>query len=85
MKPLSYRYYPETDSLYIDLRPEAGVDAYEAMGGVIVDVNAAGIIVGLDIDHASTQLGTRDPQPADVEQLLTSLSELIARLPNSPS
>ncbi|MEN9231713.1 MAG: DUF2283 domain-containing protein [Thermostichus sp. DG02_5_bins_236] len=70
MKPLSYRYYPETDSLYIDLRPEVGADVYEAMAGVVVDVDATGLIVGLDIDHASTQLGTSDPQPADVEQLV---------------
>jgi uncharacterized protein YuzE len=47
------RYYQETDSLYIDLSPEMGVDSREVVPGVVLDLNAAGRVVGIDIDHAS--------------------------------
>jgi uncharacterized protein YuzE len=46
-------YYPETDSLYIELRPEPGAETREITDGVNADLNAAGELVGLDIDHAS--------------------------------
>ncbi len=53
---MTLSYYPETDSLYIELRPEAGVRAVEISAGLVVDLDAAGRVVGFDIDRASTQL-----------------------------
>jgi uncharacterized protein YuzE len=49
-------YYPETDSLYIELRSEAGVETREIAAGLNVDLNAQGQVVGFDIDHASVHL-----------------------------
>jgi len=45
--------YPETDSLYIELKSEPGADVREVADGLNVDLNAAGDGVGVDIDHAS--------------------------------
>ncbi len=46
-------YYPDTDSLYIELTPEPGAEVREVADGLNVDIDAAGNVVGFDIDHAS--------------------------------
>ena len=43
----------ETDSLYIEFKPTPGTETREVVGGLNVDLNAAGEVVGFDIDHAS--------------------------------
>ena len=48
-------YYPETASLYIELREEASADSVEVAPGIVVDLDAQGGIVGIDIDHARQQ------------------------------
>jgi uncharacterized protein YuzE len=53
---MKLHYYPETDSLYIELRAEPGAETREIAGGLNVDFNAEGEVVGFDIDHASTHL-----------------------------
>ncbi len=53
---MKLHYYPETDSLYIELEPEPGTETREITDGLNVDLNAKGEVVGLDIDHASTTL-----------------------------
>jgi uncharacterized protein YuzE len=50
---MKFHYYPETDSLYIDLSERSGVDAREVAPGVVLDFDAEGHLVGIDIDHAS--------------------------------
>jgi uncharacterized protein YuzE len=49
-------YYPETDSLYIELKSSPGVEARQIVEGLIVDLGAQGDVVGFDIDHASRKL-----------------------------
>ena len=49
-------YYPETDSLYIDLAERPSVDSREVTPGVVLDFDAAGDLVGIDIDRASLHL-----------------------------
>jgi len=48
-------YYPETDSLYIELRPEAGAQVREVASGLNVNLDAAGEVIGFDIDRASAR------------------------------
>jgi uncharacterized protein YuzE len=50
---MKLHYYPETDSLYIELKPKPGTEAREIVEGLVVDFDAKGEVVGLDIDHAS--------------------------------
>lgn len=47
------QYYPETDSLYIDLSEKPSADSNEVAPGVVIDFDAEGNIVGIDVDHAS--------------------------------
>lgn len=53
-------YYPETDSLYIDLSEQPSFESREISKGVVLDYDAQGNLVGIDIDNASTkvELGT---------------------------
>ena len=50
---MKLQYYPETDSLYIDFSDRASVDSREATPDVVLDFDADGHLVGIDIDHAS--------------------------------
>ena len=49
-------YLPDTDSLYIDLADEPSVESREISDGVVLDYNAAGRLVGIDIDEASKRV-----------------------------
>ena len=53
---MKLRYYADTDSLYIDLADRPSADSREVTPGVVLDFDAAGALVGIDIDHASRQL-----------------------------
>lgn len=56
---MKLNYYPETDSLYIDLSERPSVESHEVADGVVLDYDDVGNLVGIDIDHASekVQLG----------------------------
>jgi uncharacterized protein YuzE len=53
---MKLHYYPETDSLYIELKSAPGVETREVAEGLVVDLDANGEVVGFDIDHASRKL-----------------------------
>jgi uncharacterized protein YuzE len=50
---MKLHYYPETDSLYIELKSRPGTEVREVADGLNVDLDEAGEVVGFDIDHAS--------------------------------
>ena len=49
-------YYPDTDSLYIDLSSKPSVDSREVSDGVVLDYDREGNLTGIDIDQASMKL-----------------------------
>ena len=49
-------YYPDTDSLYIDLSEQQSVESREVSEGVVLDYDAQGRLVGIDIDNASNKV-----------------------------
>ena len=53
---MKLHYYPETDSLYIELKSSPGTQTREIVHGLNVDLDANGGVVGFDIDHASDKL-----------------------------
>lgn len=53
---MKLNYFPETDSLYIELASRPGADAEEVRPGVVLDLDEAGAIVGIDIERASELL-----------------------------
>lgn len=58
------QYYPETDSLYIDLTSKPSADSVEVSQGIVLDYDIDGNLVGIDIDEASTKM--------DIKQLILS-------------
>ena len=46
-------YYPDTDSMYIDLSAKKSSDSTEVSPGVVLDYDEDGNLVGIDIDNAS--------------------------------
>jgi uncharacterized protein YuzE len=57
---MKVNYYPETDSLYIDLSSKLSVDSREVSDGVVLDYDAEGSLVGIDIDRAGQKLEIKD-------------------------
>lgn len=53
-------YYPDTDSLYIDLSEKPSVESREISEGMILDYDEAGNLVGIDIDNASRKVELKE-------------------------
>lgn len=70
---MKLNYYPETDSLYIDLAERSSVESKEVSEGVVLDYDANGNLVGIDIDNASKKLELKtlvlNKMPTDVHNL----------------
>ena len=57
---MKLNYYPETDSLYIDLSEKTSVESKEISEGVVLDYDAEGNLVGIDIDNASKKVQLKE-------------------------
>jgi uncharacterized protein YuzE len=70
---MKINYYPDTDSLYIDLSSKPSVDSREVSEGIVLDYGADGNLVGIDIDQASTKLEIKElilsKLPAEVKHV----------------
>ncbi|MBA3966907.1 MAG: DUF2283 domain-containing protein [Nitrospirales bacterium] len=53
---MKLNYYPDTDSLYIDLSEHPGVESREVSEGIVLDYDVEGHLVGIDIDNASRKV-----------------------------
>ncbi len=53
---MKLRNYPDTDSLYVELKSQAGAEIKLVGDRLNVDLDASRQIVGVDIDNASTNL-----------------------------
>jgi len=67
---MKLNYYPETDSLYIDLSEKTSIESKEISEGIVLDYDAEGNLVGIDIDNASKKVQLKElilsRLPADV-------------------
>jgi uncharacterized protein YuzE len=68
---MKLNYYPDTDSLYIDLSEQSSVESREIAEGIVLDYDAAGHLVGIDIDNASRKV--------ELKQLTLSRLRLIVQ------
>lgn len=53
---MKLNYSPETDSLYIDLSDRVSASSNEISEGIVLDYDANGELVGIDIDNASQKV-----------------------------
>ncbi len=68
---MKLNYFPDTDSLYIDLSQRPSVESREVSDGVVLDYDDQGNLAGIDIDHASRKL--------DLRELVTSHIPVVAQ------
>jgi uncharacterized protein YuzE len=72
---MKLNYYPETDSLYIDLSEKTSVESKEISEGIVLDYDADGNLVGIDIDNASKKVQLKELTlskfPADIHIVST--------------
>jgi len=57
---MKLNYYPETDSLYIDLSEKTSVESKEISEGIVLDYDVEGNLVGIDIDNASKKIQLKE-------------------------
>jgi uncharacterized protein YuzE len=71
---MKIQYYPETDSLYIDLSEKTSVESREISEGVVLDFDAEGNLVGIDIDNAADKVQLKELMlsrlPVDVHTIV---------------
>lgn len=53
---MKINYYPETDTLYIDLPGQDSAESKEISEGIVLDYDTEGTLVGIDIDNASKKI-----------------------------
>lgn len=70
---MKLNYYAETDSLYIDLSERSSTESKEVSEGVVLDYDAEGRLVGIDIDNASNKVDlnklTLNRVPGELEKI----------------
>ncbi len=70
---MKLNYHRDTDSLYIDLSSKPSTESREITEGVVLDYDADGNLVGIDIDNASRKVDLREvilsKIPAEVQSL----------------
>ncbi len=57
---MKLNYYPETDSLYIDLSEKTSVESKEISAGIVLDYDIDGDLAGIDIDNASKKVQLKE-------------------------
>jgi len=70
---MKLNYYPETDSLYIDLAERPSTESKEVSEGIVLDYDSEGNLVGIDIDNASKKLDLKtlvlNKLPTEIQNL----------------
>jgi len=71
---MKLHYYPETDSLYINLNSRPSADSRQIADGLVIDFDAEGNVVGIDIDRASQKLDLKTLEAVSLPALATKLA-----------
>jgi uncharacterized protein YuzE len=68
------KYYPDTDSLYIDFSSKPSAESHEVSEGIVLDYDGDGNLTGIDVDNASKKIELKEITlskiPAEVERVL---------------
>ena len=57
---MKLNYYPETDSLYIDLSSKVSKESVEISEGIVIDYDEDGLVTGIDIDNATHKIDLKE-------------------------
>lgn len=71
---MKMNYYPETDSLYIELSSKNSVQSKEVSEGVVLDYDDKGNLVGIDVDNASQKVELEEFTLSKLPSIIQKLS-----------
>ena len=71
---MKLNYYPETDSLYIDLSSKPSKESVEISEGIVLDYDDDGHVTGIDIDNASHKIDLNEIILSKVPAQLQSIT-----------
>ena len=57
---MKINYYPDTDSLYIELSEKERAESMEISEGIVLDYDNKGALVGIDIDNATEKINLKE-------------------------
>lgn len=60
LQTMKLKYYADTDSLYIDLSEKPSTESRVVSEGIVLDYDAQGNLVGIDIDNASKKVQLKE-------------------------
>lgn len=68
---MRFEYFPDTDTLYLELKSGPGVDARKVAPNIVLDFNEAGDVIGIEVEKASefTDLETLQLTAIPIEQV----------------
>ncbi|OGU92063.1 MAG: hypothetical protein A2475_02950 [Ignavibacteria bacterium RIFOXYC2_FULL_35_21] len=49
---MKFEYFPETDTLYIDIKDTSSAESKEISNGIVLDFDKSGQLTGIEIDNA---------------------------------
>jgi len=52
---MKFKYYPETDTFYIEVKYVPSVESEEIADGVVIDYDEKGEVVGIEIERAANR------------------------------
>ena len=53
---MRFSYHSDTDSLYIHLSEQPGADVHDVTDEIVLDLNEAGQLVGIEVQNASRHI-----------------------------
>jgi uncharacterized protein YuzE len=77
---MKFNYYGDTDSLYIDLAERTSVQSREISTGVVLDYDAEGNLIGIDIDNASRSAHSRSLHRSGARAALVTGAQSLVEL-----
>lgn len=80
---MKFIYYSETDTLYLDFNGGESAESEEIADGFVVDFDAEGNIIGLDIDNASQKIDLNRLETVGFLDSISYLPLSISRHPKS--
>jgi uncharacterized protein YuzE len=57
---MKLNYFPDTDTLYIELSEKTNADSQEISEGIVIDYGEDGKVVGIEIDNASNKTNLKE-------------------------
>jgi uncharacterized protein YuzE len=60
IQTMKISYYPDTDSMYIELSLKESIESSEVSPGIVLDYDSNGNLAGIDIDNATKKLDLKE-------------------------